>query len=89
MSAVFESASATSKIPPAKRSLDEINQITRTPFPGSHKAYMQGSRADILVPVRDILLSNGKTASVYDTSGPYTDPKVNINVRQGLPAQRH
>ena len=88
MSAVFESASATSKIPPAKRSLDEINQITRTPFPGSAKAYLQGSRPDILVPVRDIVLTNGKTASVYDTSGPYTDPAAAINVRQGLPALR-
>ncbi len=90
MSAVFETpaSSAPTKVAPQKRSLDEINHITRTPFPGSHKAYMQGSRADILVPVRDIVLTNGKTASVYDTSGPYTDPKVDINVRKGLPALR-
>ena len=92
MSAVFESPAAanaaTSKIAPQKRSLDEINQITRTPFPGSSKAYLPGSRPDILVPVRDIVLTNGKTASVYDTSGPYTDPAAAINVRQGLPALR-
>ena len=90
MSAVFESSTATSsvKVAPQKRSLDEINQITRTPFPGSSKAYIQGSRADILVPVRDIALTNGKSASIYDTSGPYTDPNVDINVRRGLPALR-
>ena len=88
MSAVFESPTASSKVAPQKRSLDEINQITRTPFPGSSKAYIQGSRADILVPVRDIALTNGKSASIYDTSGPYTDPNVAINVRRGLPALR-
>ncbi len=87
MSAVFASSNPA-KVAPQKRSLDEINHITRAPFPGSSKAYMQGSRSDILVPVRDILLTNGKTASVYDTSGPYTDPTVDINVRQGLPALR-
>ncbi len=72
----------------AKPSLDDINRITRAPFPASSKAYMAGSRPDILVPVRDIALSNGQAASVYDTSGPYTDPLADINVRQGLPALR-
>jgi phosphomethylpyrimidine synthase len=40
------------------------------------------------VPVRDIALTNGEQVSVYDTSGPYTDPAVQIDVRQGLPSVR-
>ena len=71
-----------------KPSLQEINQLTRKPFPASTKAFQVGSRADIRVPVRDIALSNGQSASVYDTSGPYTDPQAQIDVRRGLPALR-
>ncbi len=71
-----------------KPSLQEINQLTRKPFPASTKAFQVGSRADIRVPVRDIALSNGQSASVYDTSGPYTDPTIAIDVRTGLPALR-
>ncbi|MEG1454549.1 MAG: phosphomethylpyrimidine synthase ThiC, partial [Comamonas sp.] len=40
------------------------------------------------VPVRDIALTNGEQVSVYDTSGPYTDPGVQIDIRQGLPNLR-
>ena len=58
--------------------------ITRTPFPGSRKVYAQGSRPDILVPMRAIALSNGETHTVYDTSGPYTDSDVAIDVRSGI-----
>ena len=71
-----------------KPSLQEINQLTRKPFPASTKTFQVGSRADIRVPVRDIALSNGQSASVYDTSGPYTDPTIAIDVRTGLPALR-
>ncbi len=50
---------------------------------------MEGSRPDIRVPVRDVRLTNGREVSFYDTSGPYTDPKVAIDVRAGLaPARR-
>ncbi len=62
--------------------------LTREPFPASTKNYLAGSRPDIRVPVRDITLTNGETVSVYDTSGPYTDHKVDIDVRQGLPSVR-
>ena len=66
----------------------QLLTLTREPFPASTKAYLEGSRADIRVPVRDIRLTNGKQASVYDTSGPYTDPQATIDVRRGLPALR-
>ena len=63
------------------------------PFPGSRKIYVTGSRPDLRVPMRDIQctdtrtgtgLENNHSVSVYDTSGPYTDPEVNIDIRAGL-----
>lgn len=72
--------------------------ITRQPFPNSKKVYVQGSSPDIQVAMREIVLSdtklaNGKTEAnhpitVYDTSGPYTDLNVEIDVRKGLPRLR-
>jgi len=67
------------------------------PFPASRKAYLPGSRPDIRVPVREIALTPttgrfGDEANapvpVYDTSGPYTDPDVQTDIRQGLPQLR-
>ena len=61
----------------------------REPFPASRKAYLPGQlHADLQVPVRDIQLTNGEVVSVYDTSGPYTDPQTVIDVRRGLPSVR-
>ncbi|MBZ0225062.1 MAG: phosphomethylpyrimidine synthase ThiC [Comamonas sp.] len=60
----------------------------REPFPASAKAWITGSRADLRVPVRDITLTSGEVVSVYDTSGPYTDPAATIDVKQGLPSVR-
>jgi phosphomethylpyrimidine synthase len=63
------------------------------PFPKSRKVYIEGSRPDIRVPMREITLDDTPTAFggeqnaplyVYDTSGPYTDPDVSIDVRKGL-----
>ncbi|HTV92353.1 MAG TPA: phosphomethylpyrimidine synthase ThiC [Verrucomicrobiae bacterium] len=48
------------------------------------KRYIQGSNPSIRVPVREIGLTDGTTHTVYDTSGPYTDPSVNLDVRVGL-----
>jgi phosphomethylpyrimidine synthase len=48
------------------------------------KRYIQGSDPSMRVPVRDIALTDGTTHSVYDTSGPYTDPAATIDVRAGL-----
>ncbi len=61
---------------------------TRESFPASTKSYITGSRADLRVPVRDIALTNGEQVSVYDTSGPYTDPQTIIDVKKGLASVR-
>ncbi|SMF93576.1 phosphomethylpyrimidine synthase [Methylomagnum ishizawai] len=67
------------------------------PFAASEKVYVQGSRPDVRVPMRKIVQSDTPTGfgaeqnpplHVYDTSGPYTDPEVQIDLRQGLPALR-
>ena len=67
------------------------------PLPNSRKVYVEGSRADIRVPMREITQSDTPASMgaeknppifVYDTSGPYTDPAVKIDIRSGLPALR-
>jgi len=58
--------------------------ISREPFPGSHKVYAQGSDPSIRVPFRAVALTNGEIHTVYDTSGPFTDPDVAIDVRAGI-----
>ena len=62
--------------------------LTREPFPASTKSAIVGSLPDLRVPVRDVALSNGEIVSLYDTSGPYTDAAVAIDVRRGLPDVR-
>ena len=75
----------------------EIDPATTVAFANSRKVYIQGSRPDIQVPFREISLSDTPSmfgaeknppVMVYDTSGPYTDPAVNIDIRNGLPALR-
>ena len=61
---------------------------TGTPFPGSRKTYLQGSRPDVLVPMREVSLTNGDSVVLYDTSGPYTDTSLRTDIRLGLPALR-
>jgi len=68
-------------------------QVAAEPIRGSRKAYVHGSRADLRVPVREILLTpiDGEepaSVSVYDSSGPYTDADVRIDIRSGLPLLR-
>ena len=58
--------------------------LTRKPFPASTKVFVPGTLPGVAVPMREIALSNGERVTVYDTSGPYTDPSVAIDVRQGL-----
>jgi phosphomethylpyrimidine synthase len=48
------------------------------------KVYALGSDPSIRVPMREITLTNGETHVLYDTSGPYSDPAVATDVRQGL-----
>ncbi|MGK0289602.1 MAG: phosphomethylpyrimidine synthase [bacterium] len=59
--------------------------ITQTPFPNSEKVYVQGEIHDIQVAMREIKVSDTPDAiTVYDTSGVYTDPSVEIDARKGL-----
>src|SRR4051812_43778165 len=59
-------------------------QDARTREIGWHKAYLTGSRPDMAVPVRQGHLTNRRDVTLYDTSGPYTDPSVDTDVRRGL-----
>ncbi|GAA3164754.1 phosphomethylpyrimidine synthase ThiC [Blastococcus jejuensis] len=59
-----------------------------TTFTGSRKTYLAGPRPDMRVPMREVVLSTGDSVVLYDTSGPYTDPAAETDVRTGLPAVR-
>ena len=70
---------------------------TGSPIPGSVKRYVQGPRADVRVPVREIPLSpttgrfgeeENPPFQVYDTGGPYTDDAAITDIRRGLPSLR-
>ncbi len=63
--------------------------LTREPLPASTKVYIEGNiHKDIKVPARQIELTNDTKLVVYDTSGPYTDPNIDIDVGEGIPAIR-
>ncbi|WP_180061224.1 phosphomethylpyrimidine synthase ThiC [Acinetobacter sp. YH12124] len=71
----------------------DAKDLTRI-LPASKKVYIQGSRPDIQVPMREIELTDTPTGlggehnpplMVYDTSGVYTDPNVEIDLNKGLP----
>ena len=68
--------------------LASLLTLTREPFPASRKTYITGSRDDLRVPLREVSLTNGEVVSLYDTSGPYSDPTVEIDVTRGLPDVR-
>ncbi|GJF29390.1 phosphomethylpyrimidine synthase [Kitasatospora sp. NE20-6] len=61
---------------------------TGYPTPAWRKAYLQGSSPDLQVPYREVVLTDGRSVPLYDTSGPYTDPAHTSDVRRGLPALR-
>ncbi|SMF45869.1 phosphomethylpyrimidine synthase ThiC [Pseudogulbenkiania subflava] len=74
-----------------------VDQAAIQPLPNSRKIYVEGSRPDIRVPMREISQADTPTQFggeqnppiyVYDCSGPYTDPAVKIDVRNGLAALR-
>lgn len=81
----------------------EASKITRDPFPASKKIYVQGNiHKDVKVAMREISLTPSKAlfsknpdeevqndpVTVYDTSGPYTDPNIEIDVKKGIPKIR-
>ncbi|HGK7508166.1 phosphomethylpyrimidine synthase ThiC [Kluyvera cryocrescens] len=75
-----------------------IDTLEGTAFPNSKRIYIEGSQPDIRIPMREIQLSptliggskdnpqfeENEAVPVYDTSGPYGDPDITINVQQGL-----
>ena len=80
-----------------KEKIPAKSVITRDPFPKSKKIYVDGKIHDIKVAMREVetddLLSDVPDAdrfriTLYDTSGPYTDPDVDIDVHRGLPPLR-
>jgi len=79
------------------RTTARLDGELRRPFAGSRKIYVEGELEGVRVPMREIALSSTQSKSgeaenpavtVYDTSGPYTDPDVEIDLRQGLWALR-
>jgi len=71
----------------------QVDDAAVKPLPNSRKVYVEGSRPDIRVPMREITQSDTPASFgaeknppifVYDTSGPYTDPAVKIDIRSGL-----
>ena len=79
--------------------MPDANRLSYEPLSGSKKVYAKGlTRPDIQVPFREIGLSDttdhkGKVTPnqpvrLYDTSGPYTDPSVKVDITQGLAQMR-
>ena len=75
-----------------------IDTLEGTAFPNSKRIYITGTHPGVRVPMREIQLSptliggskeqpqyeENEAIPVYDTSGPYGDPQIAINVQQGL-----
>ena len=76
--------------------LSTVNEAFIKPLPNSSKIFVKGTRDDILVPMRQIRLTDtigdlaekNEPVHVYDTSGPYTDPTKSINFRDGIESLR-
>ncbi|RUT31830.1 phosphomethylpyrimidine synthase ThiC [Paenibacillus zeisoli] len=75
----------------------ETIQLQTTALPGSRKVYVEGSRPDIRVPMREIALSptsdsygshENAPVRVYDTSGLYSDAEAQTDITKGLPENR-
>jgi phosphomethylpyrimidine synthase len=65
--------------------LTRLLALTREPFPASTKVHVAGqAHPGVRVPMREVRLTNGETVTLYDTSGPYTEPSAEIDVRKGL-----
>src|ERR1700743_5907 len=65
-----------------------LASTTRQLLPASRKVRVQGLQPGVSVPMREIALTNGEKVTVYDTSGPYTDPTALIDLRRGLETVR-
>jgi phosphomethylpyrimidine synthase len=76
---------------------EQLSESVTRPIPGSRKVFVEGSRPDLRVAMREVVLSQTPTlfggeenppVTVYDPSGPYTDPDARIDLSAGLPALR-
>ena len=74
-----------------------VDEAAIQPLPNSRKIYVEGSRPDVRVPMREISQADTPTGMggepnppiyVYDCSGVYSDPSVKVDIRSGLPALR-
>ena len=79
------------------RAAQELSATVTAPIPGSRKVHVQGSRPDLRVPLREIVQADtpamfgveaNPPITVYDTSGPYTDPDYAVDLAAGLPPLR-
>ncbi len=79
------------------RETTALSESVTSPIPGSRKIYVEGSRRDLRVPMREVILSDTPKVfgaeknppfAVYDTSGVYTDTNVKIDLTAGLPGLR-
>ena len=79
----------------------KVNKIIKDSYPGSEKIYIKGKLFPIKVGMRKINLTdtvnieNGERifipnapVYVYDTSGPFTDPNIDVDINEGLPRLR-
>ncbi|VFM97464.1 MAG: hydroxymethylpyrimidine synthase [Candidatus Kentron sp. G] len=98
MKKTHEEPSGISTLPSSPLSKSaHVDPAAVSPFPNAKKIYLSGSRPDIRVPVREIRLTETAATDadealpsvpVYDTSGPFTDPDISIDIRAGLPLLR-
>jgi phosphomethylpyrimidine synthase len=86
------------KIAPSLASPQPSPTAAQEPFPASRKIYVEGTLPGVRVPMREIVVAATRTSAgievqnppvtVYDTSGPYTDPRAAIDLHRGLPPLR-
>lgn len=77
-----------------KQSVSAEQIELKSSLPGSKKVYVDGPRAGMKVPMREIEQSDTNGVQnpplrVYDTSGPYTDPEYKVELEKGIPTPRH
>ncbi|HEU4814158.1 MAG TPA: phosphomethylpyrimidine synthase ThiC [Xanthomonadaceae bacterium] len=79
------------------RQTEQLSESVTRPIPGSYKIHVEGSQSGVRVPMREIELTRTPTlfggednppVTVYDTSGPYSDPDATIDLAAGLPPLR-
>jgi len=79
------------------RQTEQLSEAVTRPIPGSRKIHVEGSQPGVRVPMREIELTRTPTlfggednppVTVYDTSGPYSDPDASIDLAAGLPPLR-